>query len=194
MAEYQARIAPFINIEFVVTAQAGIYPSGGYHSGVDISTGTGTRGSNLYSIVNGTVIRKDYNASGYGNFIIIKDDESDFAFLFAHMADPALFNAGDKIRIGEQFGVEGSTGNVTGLHTHIEMQNYKNNGNTWIYNASDPSLWGTVYLDATEFMGFPNVLGATVIYDGTIPPQPKPTKSNSIKWLRARAKKICIKG
>lgn len=74
------------------------------------------------------------------------------------------------------------------------MQNWKNNDDKWIYASSDPSLWGTVYLDATTFMGFPNLLGATVIYDGTIPPQPTPKKSKSIKWLQARAKKICIKG
>lgn len=53
MADYNANIAPFINKTFYITAQAGVYPSGGYHSGLDISTGANDP---LYSIVNGTVI------------------------------------------------------------------------------------------------------------------------------------------
>lgn len=154
MADYTANVAPFINQVFYVTAQAGQYPGGGYHSGLDISTGTGTRGSNLYSICTGTVIDKGYQANGYGNYIIIKDNYSDYAFLFAHMYEPALKNINDIIQIGEQFGIEGATGNVTGLHTHIEMQNYLQNGNTWINSPHDSSLWGTVYLSATDYMRF----------------------------------------
>lgn len=114
---------------------------GGYHSGLDISTGTGIRGSNLYSICTGTVIGKGYQANGYGNYIIIKDNYSDYAFLFGHMYEPALKNIGETVQLGEQFGIEGATGNVTGLHTHVEMQNYVQNGNTWINNPSDPTLW-----------------------------------------------------
>lgn len=57
------------------------------------------------------------------------------------MYEPALKNIGDTVQLGEQFGIEGATGNVTGLHTHVEMQNYVQNGNTWINNPSDPTLW-----------------------------------------------------
>lgn len=186
MADYTARVAPFINKTFYVTSQAGSYPDGTYHSGLDISTGTGTRGSNLYSICNGTIIQKAYNAGGYGNYIIIKDNNSNYAFLFAHMADPALKNVGDTISLGEQFGVEGATGNVTGLHTHIEMQDYVKNNNKWIMNPNDSSLWGSVYLPATDYMGFPNQLGISVIYDGTpVPPTPPtPTKKqHKFPWV-----------
>lgn len=158
MADYTARVAPFINTVFYVTAKAGVYPGGGYHSGLDISTGTGTKGSNLYSICDGTVINKGYQTNGYGNFIIIKDNNSDYAFLFGHMYAPSNKNICDTIRIGEQFGIEGATGNVTGLHTHVEMQNYVQNGNRWINSPNDSSLWGSVYLPATDYMGFPNEL------------------------------------
>lgn len=194
MADYNAKVAPFIDTTFYVTAQAGIYPSGGYHSGIDLSTGTGTRGAILYSICNGTVIGTGYQPSGYGNYIIIKDDESKWAFLFAHMADSPLKNQGDKILLGEQFGVEGATGNVTGLHVHVEMEDYVNNGNKWIYNSQDESLWNVVYFNPSEYMGFPNVLGISVYYDGKyIPPTPSPKKSTSNKWLQLRAKKITVK-
>lgn len=89
------------------------------------------------------------------------------------MADSALLNEGDKIVIGQQFGVEGATGNVTGLHTHIEMQNYVVNGNKWIYASNDSSLWNKVYFSPTDYMGFPNELGISVYYDG-VPIEPEP--------------------
>lgn len=191
MADYTARVAPFINKTFYVTSQAGTYPDGTYHSGLDISTGT--RGANLYSLCNGTVIQKAYNEGGYGNYIIIKDNESNYAFLFAHMADPALKNVGDSIALGEQFGVEGATGNVTGLHTHVEMQNYVKNGNTWIMNPNDSSLWGSVYLPATNYMGFPNQLGISVIYDGTpVPPTPTRRKRKHFNFVLFKKKYLNI--
>lgn len=196
MAQYTAKVAPFIDVTFYVTARAGQYPSGGYHSGCDLSTGTGTRGANLYSICNGTVLDKGYQASGYGNFIIIKDDQSDYAFLFGHMADPSNFEIGDKLKLGEKFGVEGTTGNSTGLHLHVDMQNYVNNGNKWIYNARDPNLWGTVYLPAPDYMGFPNEAGISVIYEGGYippdPPDPPGPKNKKNNWKYFRNFKLKI--
>lgn len=185
MADYVAKIAPFINKIFYVTAQAGVYPDGSYHSGVDISTGTGVKGANLYSICNGRVINKGYEENGYGNYIIIKDNKSEYAFLFAHMYQASNKNINDTIQIGEQFGIEGATGNVTGLHTHVEMQNYVRNGNKWINSPLDSSLWGSVYLPATEYMGFPNILGISVIYEGIPPKPPTPQiiKKNKFKWV-----------
>lgn len=193
MADYEARVAPFINKTFYVTAKAGQYPSGGYHSGCDLSTGTGTRGEPLYSICNGTVIETGYQSGGYGNYIIIKDDESQWAFLFGHMADPALKSQGDKIKIGEQFGVEGTTGNSTGLHVHIDMEDYVKNGNKWIFNARNPNAWGVVYFPAPEYMGFPNVAGITVFYDGTIVPPEPPTPEKKNNWQKFLSQKILIK-
>lgn len=195
MAQYTAKVAPFINITFYVTARAGQYPSGGYHSGCDLSTGTGTRGAPLYSICNGTVIDKGTQSGGYGNFIIIKDDQSDYAFLFGHMADPSTLEIGQKVQLGQQFGIEGTTGNSTGLHVHIDMQNYVKNGNKWIYNASNPDLWGSVYLPAPDYMGFPNEVGISVIYEGGyIPTPPDPPKPNNKKkkWFYYRNFKLKI--
>lgn len=141
-----------------------------------------TRGANLYSICTGTVIDKGYQANGYGNYVIIKDSNSDYAFLFGHMADPSPKNIGDSINISEQFGIEGATGNVTGLHTHVEMQNYVQNGNTWINNPSDPSLWNVVYFSPTTYMGFPNELGISVIYNGNPVPYINFRKTN-FPWV-----------
>lgn len=102
------------------------------------------------------------------------------------MADSALLNEGDEIVIGQQFGVEGATGNVTGLHTHIEMQNYIANGNKWIFDSNNESLWNVVYFSPSDYMGFPNELGISVIYDGTPiePPTPPITiKKKNFPWV-----------
>lgn len=145
----------------------------------------------MYSICDGTVLRVAYQANGYGNYIIIKDDNSNYAFLFGHMYERSNKNEGDKIKVGDQFGIEGATGNVTGLHTHVEMQDYVKNGNKWINSARDPSLWGTVYLNATEYMGFPNKLGISVYYNGDYHPTPPPTpikKRSHFPWILFRKK------
>lgn len=65
------------------------------------------------------------------------------------------------------------------------MQNYIQNGNTWINNPNDSSLWGTVYLPATDYMGFPNELGISVYYDGEpLPPTPAgEIKKSKFKWV-----------
>lgn len=98
MAQYQARIAPFINIEFVVTSVWWEEPRN--HRGLDIAT-YHSAGDNVpvYSMCNGTVVRNQYNEGGYGNYIIMKDDETGMGFLYAHLRDPALPAVGEKIVI-----------------------------------------------------------------------------------------------
>lgn len=84
-----------------------------------------------------------------------------------------MVNIGDTVVKGQQVGIEGTTGNSTGIHTHVEMENYVANGNTWIYNARDPSKWNVIYFDPCPYMGFPNTLGISVYYDGVpVPPTP----------------------
>lgn len=141
---------------------------GGYHSGLDISTGANDP---LYSIVDGVVYYTGYQANGYGNYIIIKDNNSNYAFLYGHMRDPAIVSVGQQVVMGQQVGVEGTTGNSTGIHTHVEMEDFVANGNTWIYNALDPTKWNVIYFDPCPYMGFPNQLGISVYYNGVpIPP------------------------
>lgn len=113
------------------------------------------------------IIEKGFQAGGYGNYVIYKDNNSDYAFLYGHMKNPTPYNEGDILGVNQQIGIEGTTGNSTGIHVHVEMENYVQNGNRWIHRGQDPSAWGTVYLPATDYMGFPNEAGISVIYDGT---------------------------
>lgn len=175
MAVHQARIAPFINIEFEVTS-AQPYRSDGVtlHGGLDISTG---RNDPLYSMLTGTVLYSQYNTGGYGNCIIIQDDITGTTILMAHMRERSLKTVGSHVEVGEFIGYEGNTGQSTGIHTHLEIQ-YLNVGDHWNWNV--PVLERPY---VATFMGIPNQLGAICIYDGTpVPPTPSFNKSK-FKWV-----------
>ena len=84
----------------------------------------------LYSVANGTVV-KNSGSGAYGNHIIILTQEGQVV-LYAHMKTKSLLKVGASVRMGEFIGVAGSSGNVTGRHLHIEVQNSK----TWEYNKN----------------------------------------------------------
>lgn len=109
-------------------------------------------------MVNGTIIRKDFDNGGYGNYIIIKSDDG-IGFLYAHMKDPSPLSQGDKVVVGQEVGHEGKTGHTTGIHLHIEMQDLSTSN--WQFNADI-----STYLNPADYMGFPNTNGISVYYDG----------------------------
>lgn len=74
MADYEARIAPFINVTFYVTSVWWEQPRN--HRGLDIATPSSLGNVPLYSMCNGTIVHKDYDAEGYGNYIIMKDSQT----------------------------------------------------------------------------------------------------------------------
>lgn len=133
-----------------------------------------------------------------GNWVIIKDNNSNsttygYATLYMHLAQPVSLNIGDNVLKGQQVGIEGTTGQSTGIHLHVEMQdlNRWNNVWHWSYVQSD-------YLDPTQYMGIDNIQGTWWIYDGTpTPPTPPPTpgedKNKWKKWYLLRNKKINFK-
>lgn len=176
MAVEEARIAPFINTQFLVTS-AQPYRNDGVtlHGGLDISTGNNDP---LYSMVNGTVLYSQFNTGGYGNCIIMKDDATGNAFLYAHMREASLKRVGDHVSLGEFVGYEGTTGQSTGIHLHVEWQTLPQ-GASW--------NWNIPYIDrphVADFMGISNVYGTRAIYDGTPGPvPPTPTRRTKFPWV-----------
>lgn len=93
-------------------------------------------------------------------------------------------NVGDKVNLNTLVGKMGNTGNSTGTHLHLE--------------ASTTQAWQcSSFVDPCEPLGFPNVRGTVVKWDGTIPPQPPVTiKKSNFKWVlyankfRQKRKKI----
>lgn len=190
MAVINPRIAPFINVTFYITSKwwnERINPVTGQieiHRGLDISTGNEDP---VYSILNGIVHSSGYSSSR-GNWIIIYDNNSSsstygYATLYMHLRDAPMVSQGSSVVMGQQVGIEGTTGQSTGNHLHVEMQDLNRWGGEWhsSYTKSD-------YLDPTVYMDIPNVEGTECYYDGTpIPPTPptptKKEKKSKFKWV-----------
>lgn len=175
MADYQARVAPFINETFYVTGTQPYYSDGTIHGGFDVSTGTN---SPLYAMTGGIVLYSQYNTGGYGNCIIIQDQITGTAILYAHLATTPYFGVGATVLPQQQIGIEGNTGESTGIHTHLEIQ----------YNTLQSGWdWNIPKLDrphVADFMGIPNQLGISAIYDGTpVPPIPTIRNKNKFPWV-----------
>lgn len=181
MADYEARIAPFINVTFYVTSEWWEQPRN--HRGLDIATPSSLGNVPLYSMCDGTLHYKGYDEGGYGNYIILKDSATGMGFLYAHLHEPSPLNVGESVTKGSFVGLEGTTGSSTGIHLHLEMQDISSH--EWIYHAEKE-----VYTNPAEFMGIPNVEGISAIYYGV--PEPE-KKSNNKKWLFANSRKIVIK-
>lgn len=179
MADYEARIAPFINVIFYVTSVWWEEPRN--HRGLDIATPSSLGNVPLYSMCNGTVVHKAFDSGGYGNYIIMKDTQTGMGFLYAHLHQPSNKNVGDSVTLGEEVGLEGTTGSSTGIHLHLEMQDISQH--SWQFQAPKE-----IYTNPATFMGIPNVEGISAIYYGT----PEPIKNNSKKWFQSRSKKIVI--
>lgn len=193
MAQQVRNIAPFINDVFTITSHwwyERIDPITGklkIHRGLDIAT-SGSKA--VYSMLNGRILEMGTDSS-QGNYIVIVDDTVGsstygYATRYMHLAS---FNVSqnDRIVVGQQVGMEGTTGHSTGIHLHVEMQDVSrfNWQWHWSYTKSD-------YLDPTVFMGIDNIDGTQWIYDGTpVPPTPTPTDKNKskFKWV-LYAKKI----
>ena len=155
---------------------------GGEHKGVDLSDGLNTP---LYSIVNGTITNKGFDSNGFGNYIVMKDSVSKQGFLYGHMKDPSPLNVGDTVVKGSLVGYEGTTGNSTGNHVHVQSLDLTN------YDSWQFGLPISSYLNPTLFMEFPNVTGTRVYYTGTpIPPTPPHSNKNFWKWQKSKKFRI----
>ena len=95
------------------------------------------------------------------------------------MESASPLNVGDRVQVGQYVGTEGTTGQITGLHLHMEMQNLSS-GRDW-YFGNDISY----YINPAEYMGFPNQSGISVFYDG-VPIEPTKNKN---KWLQFKSRK-----
>lgn len=114
-----------------ITAGYPYYPSGGRHWGLDICLCTksgSTRDSNgnslsygqpYYAAQGGEVIIADWHQS-FGNYVVI-DHGNGKNTLYAHSKSLNV-SKGDIVKKGQQLGLMGDTGNVTGPHLHFEVR------------------------------------------------------------------------
>ncbi|MEU9581687.1 M23 family metallopeptidase [Streptomyces chilikensis] len=95
---------------------AGSMWSSGYHTGVDFALPTGTP---LKSVAAGTVVSAG-NGGAYGNQVVIQHQDGMYS-QYAHLSQLSV-SAGQTVTVGQQIGLSGATGNVTGPHLHFEIR------------------------------------------------------------------------
>lgn len=87
------------------------------HKGIDFGAGCGTP---IYAIADGTVTHEGPEG-GWGNSVVI-DHGGGLTSRSAHMPNGVARAAeGSKVKLGDQIGVVGTTGNSSGCHLHFEM-------------------------------------------------------------------------
>ena len=180
MAAQQVRnIAPFINDVFTVTSKWWTYRSGVLHRGLDIAT-SGSKP--VYSMLNGHIHSKGTSASA-GNWVIVMDDTLGsstygYATRYLHLVAQPVLPVGAAVSVGDYLAMEGSTGQSTGIHLHVEMQDISRFN--WQWHTSNTQ---SDYLDPTVFMGIDNIEGTQWIYEGVVPPQPAGSPKSKFPWV-----------
>ena len=114
----------------------------GIHQGTDL---VGISSKNVYSICNGIVERAGYDNGGFGNYVRIKEDNTENRIYLAHLSK-IYVTVGQKVTYTTVVGLMGATGNATGPHTHIEIREFKNGV-------------AIKKLNPSNYMGIPNKVG-----------------------------------
>lgn len=93
------------------------FGAGRGHQGADVF---GACGSPLVAARGGTVKIAKYQSRA-GNYLVIDGAETGIDYMYAHLRDPALVGAGDRVRTGDPIGFVGDTGSASGCHLHFEL-------------------------------------------------------------------------
>jgi len=102
--------------------KAGKYWKSGYHSGLDLKSRNYGGDGKVYPICKGKVERITESGS-YGNCIYILHEDG-YLSLYAHLSKISV-KKGQQVDLNTVIGIEGTTGNSTGLHLHIEIHKGK---------------------------------------------------------------------
>ncbi|MFI7103935.1 M23 family metallopeptidase [Streptomyces sp. NPDC050161] len=96
-------------------ASSGLWSSGS-HTGIDFHAATGTP---VHAVGAGTVVEAGAGGA-YGNNIVIKMHDGTYT-QYGHMSSLGV-SVGQSVTPGQQIGLSGATGNVTGPHLHFEAR------------------------------------------------------------------------
>ncbi|MBO1335757.1 M23 family metallopeptidase [Streptomyces sp. VRA16 Mangrove soil] len=90
--------------------------SSGSHTGIDFHAATGT---SVHAVGSGTVVEAGWGGA-YGNNIVIKMNDGTYT-QYGHLSSIGV-SVGQSVTPGQQIGLSGATGNVTGPHLHFEAR------------------------------------------------------------------------
>lgn len=151
-----------------------------FHTGIDfVPYGSTEANLPLYSCCQGEIVEVNLtpNAS-LGNNVVIKESQNKY-WRYCHMVTGSLqVSVGDIVNLSSVIGIMGATGNVTGVHLHLECATTQ----AWNYDT---------FLNPASELGIPNERGTIIIYDGSVPPTPPPvppeptddTKKCKFPWV-----------
>jgi murein DD-endopeptidase MepM/ murein hydrolase activator NlpD len=91
-------------------------PFGSGHNGLDFSLVVGTPVRSTWS---GQVVYAGWSDAGYGNLVIVQND--DWLFYYAHLSTIDV-GVGQDVDTGAVVGLSGNTGKSTGPHLHYEVR------------------------------------------------------------------------
>lgn len=171
-ADYTVPVLPFLRVTCILTGLFWADRGDHHHRGIDLAT---SNPETLYSIIDGKVLENNYSSS-LGNYITVKNYTTGIAYRYCHMANRSPKQVGDDVALFEAVGVEGSTGDVTGMHLHMEMKNMINT-NTWVQSNVESD-----YINPCTYLGFPNEHRISIYCDGT-PPPPPTLEEHRFPWV-----------
>ncbi|MFH9402464.1 M23 family metallopeptidase [Streptomyces sp. NPDC017638] len=90
--------------------------SSGSHTGIDFHAAAGTT---VHAVGSGTVVSTGWGGA-YGNQIVIRMADGMYT-QYGHLSSVGV-TVGQKVVPGQQIGLSGATGNVTGPHLHFEAR------------------------------------------------------------------------
>jgi murein DD-endopeptidase MepM/ murein hydrolase activator NlpD len=90
--------------------------SSGSHTGVDFHAATGT---SVHAVGAGTVVEAGWGGA-YGNQVVIRMHDGTYT-QYGHLSSIGV-SVGQTVTPGQQIGLSGATGNVTGPHLHFEAR------------------------------------------------------------------------
>ncbi|MEV5313512.1 M23 family metallopeptidase [Streptomyces sp. NPDC052610] len=90
--------------------------SSGSHTGVDFHAASGT---SVHSVGSGTVVEAGWGGA-YGNQVVIRMHDGTYT-QYGHLSSIGVA-VGQTVTPGQQIGLSGATGNVTGPHLHFEAR------------------------------------------------------------------------
>lgn len=153
--------SPFHTTSFI-TSPYGVYrPTGSckFHTGLDFQSVS--KNSLEYPVESGTVVFTSNNPKqSLGCQVQIKGDSGRFWRYCHGVVNSILVSVGQRVDINTPLMREGSTGNVTGPHLHLEC------------SISQGWICGN-FINPAEILGIPNETGTIVYFGGEpIPPDP----------------------
>ncbi len=87
--------------------------SSGSHTGIDFHAASGT---SVHAVGVGTVVEAGWGGA-YGNQVVIKMHDGTYT-QYGHLSSIGV-SVGQAVVPGQQIGLSGATGNVTGPHLHL---------------------------------------------------------------------------